>query len=112
MFDNIKERDISEESLDKLSKELDKIPENESEIYKSKGEISKISVTSRASVNIGKNYYTFECMEEKCFPISKYGIDFDIMKEKQIMWEDVNREVDNQIQETIEWINEQQNSNY
>jgi hypothetical protein len=34
------------------------------------------------------------------------------MKEKQIMWEDVNREVDNQIQETIEWINEQQNSNY
>lgn len=112
MMDNIKERDISEEALDKLNKELAELDNNESDIYESKGEISKISVTSRASVNIGKHFYTFEFMEEKCFPISKYGIDFDIQKEKQIMWNDANREVDNQIKETIEWIKEQQNPNY
>ena len=81
--------------------------------YESKGEVSKITVSSRASVNIGKNYYTFEYTEEKCFPISKIGIDFDIEKERQLMWENANREVDNQIKETLDYYNQmRQNSNF
>lgn len=81
--------------------------------YESKGEVSKITVSSRASVNIGKNYYTFEYTEEKCFPISKIGIDFNIEKERQLMWENANKEVDNQIKEISDYYAQlQQNSNY
>lgn len=77
--------------------------------YISKGETTKITISSRASVNIGKNYYTFEYSEEKCFPQDKTNLDsFDIEKERQIMWQEANMEVDNQIKETVDFYNAQQ----
>lgn len=75
--------------------------------YFSKGEVTKITISSRASVNIGKNYYTFEYSEEKSFPQEKPE-DFDIEKERQLMWQEANMEVDNQIKETIDFYNAQQ----
>ena len=75
--------------------------------YFSKGETTKITISSRASVNIGKNYYTFEYSEEKSFPQEKPE-DFDIEKERQLMWQEANMEVDNQIKETIDFYNAQQ----
>lgn len=75
--------------------------------YKYKGKTTKITISSRASVNIGKNYYTFEYSEEKSFP--KGDKELDIEKERELMWLDANREVDNQIKETIDWISSQQN---
>ena len=78
--------------------------------YKYKGKTTKITISSRASVNIGKNYYTFEYSEEKCFP--KGDKELDIEMERELMWKEANGEVDNQIKETIDWIKSQQEGNF
>ena len=81
--------------------------------YESIGEVTKLTVSSRASVNIGKNYYTFEFTQEKSFPLSKYGMNFNEDKEKELMWQEANAEVDKQINEIVEYYkNQQQNPNY
>lgn len=57
---------------------------------------SKIAVTSRGSVKIKDNYFTVEYSEERLIP---EGIDVDIEKERQMLWDDCNTEIDNQIED-------------
>lgn len=58
-----------------------------------------ISATSRASVKIKDSYYTLEYSEERTIPDID-GVDIEV--ERALLWETVNAEVDNQVQETID----------
>ena len=69
------------------------------EEYVSKAIINKISATSRASVKIRDSYYTLEYSEERIIPDIE-GV--NIERERLELWNTVNNEVDNQIQETID----------
>ena len=69
------------------------------EEYESKAIISTIKATSRASVKIGDSYYTMEYCEERVIPDMD---DVDIATERQILWDTVNREVDNQISDIVQ----------
>lgn len=66
------------------------------EPYKSVAKITVIAATSRASVNINKNYFTVEYHEERAIP-EVAGV--DIEQERQLLWDAVNNECDNQIEE-------------
>lgn len=69
------------------------------EEYESKAIISTIKATSRASVKIGDSYYTMEYCEERVIPDVD---DVDIATERQILWDTVNAEVDNQINDIMQ----------
>ena len=62
----------------------------------SKAKTTLIRFTSRASVKIKDNYYTVEATEEKMIPDLP---DIDLDMEKQLLWDEVNREVDLQIED-------------
>lgn len=66
--------------------------------YTSKAKISKISATSRASVKIRDSYFTLEYTEERVIPEIE-GV--DIEAERALLWQTVNDQVDNQVNETI-----------
>lgn len=66
--------------------------------YESKAIIAKITATSRASIKISDSYYTLEYAEERLIPDIE---DIDIEEERRILWRVVNKEVDDQIEETI-----------
>ena len=68
------------------------------EEYVSKAVTTNISATSRASVKVRDNYYTVEYTEERTIPQID---DVDIAKEREILWDCVNNEVDNQIEDII-----------
>lgn len=65
--------------------------------YKSKATISKIIATSRISKKIGETFYTLEFTEERILPE-----DANVEEERKILWDVVNGEVDNQIEEVYE----------
>jgi len=69
--------------------------------YESKATTTTIKISSRASVGIQKrsatNYFTVEYTEERTIPE-----DADIEKERQLLWETCNNEVDTQIIEIME----------
>lgn len=67
--------------------------------YESKAIISTIKATSRASVKIGDSYYTMEYCEERVIPDVE---NVDIATERQILWDTVNGEVDNQINDIMQ----------
>ena len=69
--------------------------------YVSKATVSKITATSRASVKIKDSYYTVEFSEEKIIPDMYDMSGVDINAEKEILWDEVNREVDIQIEDII-----------
>lgn len=64
--------------------------------YESVAQITTIAATSRASVKIRDNYFTVEYHEERVIPDVK-GV--NIEKERQLLWDTVNAECDNQIEE-------------
>ena len=66
--------------------------------YKSKATIKTIKASSRASVKVGDSYYTVEYSEERTIP-KVAGI--DINKEKELLWDEVNSQVDNQIEDIL-----------
>jgi CRISPR/Cas system CSM-associated protein Csm3 (group 7 of RAMP superfamily) len=66
--------------------------------YTSKAITTQIRATSRASVKVRDNYYTVEYTEERTIPQID---DVDIAKEREILWDCVNNEVDNQIEDII-----------
>lgn len=66
--------------------------------YKSKAKISSIRATSRASVKVKDNYYTVEYTEERLIPDSE---DIDMDLERKILWDTVNTECDNQIEDIL-----------
>lgn len=68
----------------------------------SKAIIKTIKATSRASVKIKDNYYTIEYSEERAIP-EDMGIDIDA--ERAELWNTVNNECDNQIQDILESFN-------
>lgn len=65
--------------------------------YESKAVTTSIRATSRASVKVGENYYTVEFCEERSIPE-----DANVEEERKFLWETVNGECDNQIQEILE----------
>ena len=66
--------------------------------YESKAITTQIRATSRASVKVRDNFYTVEYTEERTIP----QIDgIDLSTEREILWNCVNDEVDNQIQDII-----------
>ena len=64
--------------------------------YESKAVISKITATSRMSIKIHDNFYTLEYSEERLIGDNP---DIDVTKERELLWEKVNSEVDNQIED-------------
>ena len=64
--------------------------------YKSIAEVTSIKATSRASVKVGDSFYTLEYCEERMIPINA-----DIEKERALLWDIVNTECDNQIQDVL-----------
>lgn len=65
--------------------------------------VNTVRLTSRASVKIGDSYFTFEATEEHTVPDTVKSAD-DFTAFKNAIWDDVNREVDNQIIETKDFI--------
>lgn len=65
-------------------------------MYEQKAITTTIRATSRASVKIRDNFYTLEYCEERTIPDVE-GIDLET--EKKILWDDVNREVDQQVED-------------
>lgn len=66
--------------------------------YEVKAITKTIKATSRESVKVGESYYTVEYSEERIIPDIE-GI--DIEKERQFLWEDINSECDNQIEDIL-----------
>ena len=64
----------------------------------SKAIITTIRATSRASVKVRDNFYTVEYSEERALP---NDADIDIEAERQMLWDTVNSECDNQIEEIL-----------
>ena len=56
-----------------------------------------IKASSRASIKVGDNFYTIEWTEERTVDPED-----NIAEERTILWEDVNREVDGQIEDILE----------
>jgi len=69
-------------------------------MYEQKAITTTIRATSRVSVKVatkgGDNFYTVEYCEERAIPDVP---DIDIESEKKILWDDVNREVDTQVED-------------
>ena len=64
----------------------------------SKAITTMIKFTSRASVKVGDSYYTVEACEERMIPDLPL---VDIEEERKDLWDTVNRECDNQIEDII-----------
>lgn len=58
--------------------------------YESKAVTTTIKVSSRASTKVGDNYYTIEYTEERTVTP-----DADLDKERDLLWDEVNKQVDN-----------------
>lgn len=65
--------------------------------YRQQAKTIKISGTSKATVQIKNNYYSFSYSEERELPEDDLRV--DIEKERQLLWETLNTEVDKQIEE-------------
>ena len=70
---------------------------NENE-YQSKAIVSSIKATSRASVKVKDSFYTVEYCEERLIPDIE-GV--DVAEERNLLWDEVNSEVDNQVEEIL-----------
>lgn len=66
--------------------------------YVSKATTTKIAVSSRASVKVKDSYYTVEYTEERAI-LDVDGV--DIEKERALLWNVCNTEVDNQIEDIL-----------
>ena len=68
--------------------------------YKSLAIVRTMKATSRASVKVstpnGDSFYTLEYCEERYIPENA-----DVEKERKILWDVVNTECDNQIQDVL-----------
>lgn len=63
-----------------------------------KGKTTSIKFTSRASVKVNDSFYTVEACEERSIPDLE---DVNMEEERQDLWDTVNTECDNQIQEIL-----------
>lgn len=63
---------------------------------------TKICATSRCAIKIKDNYYTIEYTEERSLETMVDVSDKELERERQLLWEDCNRTVDNQVQDILE----------
>lgn len=66
--------------------------------YLSKCKTKTISATSRASIKVGDSFYTLEFTEERTVPQTS---NVDLIKEKDLLWDEVNSQVDKQIEDVL-----------
>lgn len=66
--------------------------------YVSKAKTKTITATSRASVKVGDSFYTLEFTEERTIPQTS---SVNITLEKDILWDEVNSQVDKQIEDVL-----------
>ena len=66
--------------------------------YVSKCKTKTISATSRASVKVGDSFYTLQFTEERTVPQTSI---VDLSKEKDLLWDEVNSQVDKQIEDVL-----------
>ena len=66
--------------------------------YVSKAKIKTITATSRTSVKVGDSFYTLEFTEERTIPQTST---VNITLEKDILWDEVNSQVDKQIEDVL-----------
>lgn len=71
--------------------------------YVQQAKTVKISATSKATIQIKGNYYSFAYSEERELPEDQLRV--NIEKERELLWETLNTEVDNQIQEITKLYN-------
>lgn len=69
--------------------------------YVSKAITTQIKATSRVSTKIRDEFYTMEYTEERTIPQVE-GVDLE--KERKLLWDLVNSEVDNAMNDTIDFI--------
>lgn len=67
--------------------------------YASMAKTVSIQCSSRASVKIGQNFYTFEATEQRSIPDNP---NVDVDKEQEILFAKLHAMVDRQIDETLE----------
>lgn len=70
-----------------------------SSTYTSKAVINSIQATSRISLKVGETFYTLEYTEQRMIP-DVAGV--DIEKERQMLWDTVNIEVDKQAEDVYQ----------
>lgn len=68
--------------------------------YRQQGKTIKISGMSKATVQIKNNYYSFSYSEERELPEDDTRT--NIEKERELLWETLNSEVDKQIDQIME----------
>jgi len=66
--------------------------------YKAQAIPVSIKATSRVSVKVNDTFYTLEYTEERHIPDPE-GASVDIEKERKILWDTVNGEVDKQVED-------------
>jgi len=64
--------------------------------YVQQAKTIKISGTSKATIQIKNNYYSFAYSEERELPEDDIRVNLE--KERELLWETLNSEVDNQIE--------------
>lgn len=67
--------------------------------YEQQSKTVKISGTSKATVQIKNNYYSFSYSEERELPEDDSKVNLE--KERELLWETLNAEVDKQIEQII-----------
>lgn len=77
-----------------------RVPKKE---YESLAIITSIEAHSRVSLKLKDNFYTFEYIETREFPVDLIDSDqIDFEKEKSMLWDTVNIEVDRQVEDVIQ----------
>lgn len=66
--------------------------------YISKAKTKTIKATSRASVKVNDSFYTLEYTEERTIPQTS---NVNIQLEKDLLWDEVNSQVDKQIEDVL-----------
>lgn len=71
--------------------------------YESKAKVTKITATSRIALKDKRtdSYYTVEYSEERSIPDTK---DIDMVAERELLWDEVNKVVDNQAAEIMQML--------
>lgn len=65
--------------------------------YVQQAKTVKISGTSKATIQIGNNYFSFSYSEERELPIEQSEVNLE--EEKKLLWDTLNAEVDKQLEE-------------
>lgn len=67
--------------------------------YVQQSKTIKISATSKATVQVNNNYYSFSYSEERELPEDDLRVNLE--KERELLWETLNAEVDKQIEQVV-----------